>query len=305
MSYNTKPQLRACLESLGEADRIVVVDNASADGSAQMVSESFPEVKLIANDLNKGFGTAVNQGIAAMDSDLALILNADIVAKPGSIKTLAQVFGDSGIVAAGGKLVFPDGSVQQSTANKLTLWAVFCEQTGLEKLFPSSKLLSPYWTTHRILKSQPQSELIDVGQVMGACLMIRPVERFDESFFLYCEDTELCHRLSKHGRIVYVPRAEFVHELGAASTGSRWRSIALYNSGKERYFRIHHGKLAALACANFNTIGSLLRIALYGVATIATLGLVSRFRRQLSTFLKVLVAPLSGPALPADSYPRR
>lgn len=305
VSYNTKPQLRACLDSLGEADQVIVVDNASGDGSPEMVAELFPSVTLIANNLNKGFGTAVNQGLSEMESDLALVLNADIRAQPGAIPALATAFDSPTVVAAGGKLVFPDGTVQQSTANPLTLWAVFCEQTGLEKLFPDSRLLSPYWTTNRILTENSGAEIIEVGQVMGACLMMKPVERFDESFFLYCEDTELCHRLTKHGRIVYVPGAEFIHELGAASTGSRWRSIALYNSGKDRYFRIHHGKLAALACANLNTIGALMRIWLYGLATLVTLGLVPRFRKQLATFSRVLVAPLSGPTLPADSSPPR
>ncbi|MEZ5163764.1 MAG: hypothetical protein R2688_08430 [Fimbriimonadaceae bacterium] len=67
---------------------------------------------------------------------------------------------------------------------------------------------------------------------MGACLMLRPVERFDERFFLYCEDTELCHRLAQRGKIMYAPEAEFVHELGASSTTTRWESIARYNRGK-------------------------------------------------------------------------
>lgn len=113
---------------------------------------------------------------------------------------------------------------------------------------------------------------------------------FDERFFLYCEDTELCKRVSARGEIWYVPPAEFGHDLGASSEESRWRAVAFYNRGKELYFEIHHGKFAALICFSLNRCGALLRLGIWAIATLATLGLHSRFRLRVALFARVLFA---------------
>lgn len=125
--------------------------------------------------------------------------------------------------------------------------------------------------------------------------MMRPVERFDERFFLYCEDTELCARLRRHGVILYVPDAEFVHELGASSSAGRWRSVARYNRGKELYFGIHHGSASMAACFLLNRLGAALRLVAWGIPTLLTLSLVPRFRSKAGLFVRVLFAPLRGP----------
>jgi GT2 family glycosyltransferase len=284
VSYNTREKLRRCLECIEQHHQVIVVDNASADGSPEMVASDFPHVQLIANNENRGFGAANNQGMDRATGNLVLFLNSDAYADPGAIDTLASAFEDTGVVAAGGKLLNPDRTLQQSSANELTLWAVFCEQTLLEKAFPNSKLLSPYWNSRRL------NQTSETAQVMGACLMIRPLERFDERFFLYCEDTELCQRLRKHGRILYVPGAQFVHELGSSSAGTRWESVARYNRGKELYFRIHHGPFAAALCWLLNKLGALLRLVIWTAASVATLGTRKPFVQKARLFARVLLA---------------
>lgn len=300
VSYNTCDLLRRCLASLGDAHEVIVVDNASQDGSAEMVAREFTDVKLIANPVNVGFGSANNQGLDAMTGDVALLLNSDAFPQPGAITRLCEVMEKSDWVACGGHLKNPDGSTQSSCSNELTLWAVICEQSLLEKIFPNSRLFSPYWMTRRLM-SEP-GDVHEVEQVMGACLMMRPVERFDEDFFLYCEDTELCRRLRRHGKIAWVKDAEFTHELGASSSTTRWTSIARYNRGKELYFLKHHGRGAMGFCWYLNRHGALLRLTLWGIPTLLTLGLVGRFRRQSTLFLKVLFAPARGPASPTGRY---
>jgi GT2 family glycosyltransferase len=295
VNLNTRELLRRCLDSIDSACEVIVVDNASSDGSPEMVENEYHHVRLVRNCSNVGFGPANNQGIAAASRPLILLLNSDAYAKEGAIGQLASVFRDAQVVAAGGKLLFPSGALQESCSNRLTLWAVFCEQTYLEKLFPKSSLLSPYWRTRKL---REELEPVEVAQVMGACLMFRPVESFDERFFLYCEDTELCHRLSKHGRILYVPAAEFVHDLGS-STKNRWMAIARYNAGKELYFCLHHGKLASFICWELDRLGSLLRLGVWSIATMATLGLSKRFRAQVSCFWRVLTSPTDGPERPS------
>lgn len=292
VSYNTAGHLRSCLAALTAAGsgafEVIVVDNASHDGSPEMVAAEFPGVVLIRNTKNVGFGAANNQGLDAMAGDVALLLNSDARPEPGAVARLAETMVDKGVVACGGALRFPDGRPQGSACSRLTLWRVFCEQAALEKVFKGSRFFNGYWLNNWL----PENRDSEVEQVMGACLMLRPVERFDERFFLYCEDTELCLRLRRNGKILFVPSAVFVHELGASSAASRWQSIARYSAGKELYFAIHHGKLASAACWLINRMGALMRFAVYGLA----------FRRtQAGLWWRVLTAPRSGPPRPPDS----
>lgn len=278
VSFNTRDLLRRCLASLVDADEVIVVDNASADGSAHMVCSEFPDVRLIENSTNLGFGAANNRALDVAAGELVLLLNSDAMALPGSICRLAAAFDDPDVVAVGGRLEGDDGHVQPSAARRLTLWAVLCEQLWLEKLFPHSRWFSPYWVR--------SEATVEVEQVMGACLMMRRAERFDERFFLYCEDTDLCRRLRRHGRILYLPEARFVHTLGASSVKERWRAVARYNRGKELYFRIHHGAAAQAAAWLLNRLGALLRMIAWCLAARPS---------QARLWVRVLFAPTGGP----------
>lgn len=282
VSFNTRDKLRRCLAQIEPEHEMIVVDNASADGSVEMVRAEFPEARLISNSENRGFGAANNQGMAVATGELVLFLNSDCYAEPGAIGRLAEVFdGRPEVAAAGGRLLNPDGSNQESVAGELTLFAVLLEQLHLDRFGGRFR----YWRTSFAREGEP------VAQVMGACLMIRPVECFDERFFLYCEDTDLCRRLARHGSIMFVPAARFTHELGSSSEGEeRWRSVARYNRGKELYFAIHHGRLAAATCWVLDRFGAALRLLVY---LVATLGAVAGPRLRLWT--RVLCAPILGP----------
>ncbi len=268
VSYNTRDKLRRCLAALrGQgAAKIVGLDTGSEDGAGAMVAEEFPEVDLVLAGENLGFSRANNLGAERADTHLTLFLNSDAYADEGAVARLAAAF-DDGVVAAGGRLRNPDGTLQESVAVRLTLWAVFLEQTLLERVFKA------YWKTRALPSDRPS----EVEQVMGACLMARTsLEPWDERFFLYCEDTDLCLRLRQHGRILYVPDAGFEHDLGSSSRREPWRGIARYNAGKELYFRIHCGILQSYACAALNRLGAILRIA--------------HKPKQAKTFWKVLTA---------------
>ncbi len=296
VSHNTKDKLRKCLMHVGIGHEVVVIDNASTDGSAEMVQAEFPHVRLIRNALNRGFGAANNQGLDASTGEIVLFLNSDAYVSAEAIPGLLRAFDDPEVIAAGACQRNPDGSLQDSCANELTLWAVFCEQTYLEKLFRRSPSLSPYWVTQRAYAEGLETgRPVRVAQVMGATLAMRRGERFDERYFLYCEDTDLCKRLSEKGAIVYVADAEIVHELGSSSSGSRWASIARYNAGKELYFRLHYGALASHACFAIDRLGAALRLGIWLGAALATLGLWGKARRQAQTFGLVLSAPRRGP----------
>ncbi len=295
VSYNTRDALRRCLGCIEAEHEVIVVDNASADGSVEMLRNEFPAVRLVANSENVGFGAGNNQGMALARRSLVLFLNSDCYASPGAISALATAMEDSTVVAAGGRLNNPDGSLQESVAGPLTLGAVFLEQTFLDRLLRGRG----YWRTSRVDQTEGT---IEVNQVMGACLMIRPLEKFDERFFLYVEDTDLCERLRSHGKILYVPGAVFTHDLGGSSVGiNRWRSVVRYNRGKELFFALHHGHFACGLCWVMDRLGALLRLLIWGVPTILTLGLVPRLRNQAGLFIRVLTAPLRGPHRPTRS----
>jgi GT2 family glycosyltransferase len=291
VSYNTRELLRECIESIlceqgdGLAVEVIVVDNASADGSAAMVAERFPQVRLIANPDNRGFGAACNQGLEVAQGRYALILNADIRAQPGALQRLVG-FMDAHPDAAicGGQLRYPDGRIQPSCARELTLWWVFCEQSLLAKLFPRTRLFGGYWRTHWDF-----SATIETEQVMGACMMLRrPFPRFDEDYFLYCEDTDLCYRVRQAGgRIYYVHDAVFVHHLGASGEPQRAQMVIYYNCGKERYFRKFHSAWQARVCRWLNKGGALLRVLLGLGGVVLTLGRHAGFRRYAATFWQV------------------
>jgi GT2 family glycosyltransferase len=250
VSYRTPGPLRRCLTALGTDHRVIVVDNASGDETVEMVRSEFPHVEVIANSANRGFGGANNQGAALATSDWILYLNSDCYASPGAVQRLADELNAVGAVGGGGKLLNPDGSLQQSVAGELTLGAVAREQFLLEKLTQS------YWQT----PVQAQR----VTQVMGACLMVRRDLQlgFDESFFLYCEDTDLCQRIREHGDNWYIPEAEFTHELGTSSKKNPWLGIARYNAGKEFYFKKHRGVYAMSVCLLLDRVGALIRLIL-------------------------------------------
>lgn len=300
VSYNTCESLRRCLASLeGQAAEVIVVDNASRDGSPAMVLEEFPWVRLARSSVNRGFGRANNIGLTLASYEACLLLNSDCVAESGAIDKLFQAYTGCSPdpVAAGGGLYHrapaSRENLQESAAGRLTLWAVLCEQLYLEKLFPGSRVLSPYWRSHRAF----DQEIAQVEQVMGACLMLNRRHRFDERFFLYCEDTELCHRLRQEGPIIYVPGAAFYHELGASTSTRRWWAVAMYNRGKELFFSVHQGALAMMACWLLNRLGALIRLVVWLLVWLLTLGR----RGSPGLWVRVLFAPPVGPALPGDA----
>lgn len=320
VTYNSAEVIERCLQSmLASAScppltpsevEIIVVDNASEDATKEIIQANFPEVRLIANHQNVGFGRANNQGLATSRGEYALILNPDIWAEKDALGRLVSFMDNQQeALACGGRLLFPNGKLQNSSANELTLWAVFCEQTLLEKIVPNSRLFSPYWVSHRHLRKYPQNPPpVKTFQVMGACLMLRrhrgEFPKFDERFFLYCEDTELCKRLNKqvhpnspHSGIFYVPSAIFYHSLGHSSEKERARSISLYNRGKELYFQIHHGPPSMVACFLMNRMGAFLRLLAWSMLCLFSIFLVPSWRSKVLLFFKVLAAPI-------DPYPK-
>ena len=286
VAFKSRETIGKCVSSLPTDAEIFVIENRADSGNIDETSLP-PGVRFLRNEKNLGFGRACNQGLDLATGDYALILNPDAWAasQDGADRLVDFLEKNADAVAVGARLLLPNGTTQLSCARELTLGAVFLEQTLLEKL------VFGYW-----IDTSKATSPIKVPQVTGACFLMKPINgqflSFDDRFFLYCEDTELMKRLSKHGAIYHLPSAVFHHELGTSSNKNRWLAVACYNRGKELYFDIHHGKASSIICFLLNRAGALLRLLVWSVATLITLGALRRFQENAATFARVLFAPL-------------
>lgn len=294
VSWNTRALLRECLAStmaacleLARPVEIVVVDNASADGSAQMVRDEFPTVRVIANTSNAGFAAATNQGIRCSAGRYLLLLNPDTTATADFLRVLVS-FAEShpAAGAVGPKLVGKNGEAQVSCFPLPTLdremWRLFhLDRFHARASYPAS------W-----LRSEGSQR---VESIQGACMLIRreALEQaglLDERFFIYTEEIDLCRRLLDLGwQIFWVPRAVIVHH-GAASTaqvGSRM-FLELYRS-KVQYFRKHLGVWGGVAYKGVLLAATLPRLVLPALAIAFVPSRRERSRGILKNYSSLLV----------------
>lgn len=234
VSYNRRDLLLACCRRALEAGaaQLIVVDNASEDGSAAAVAEAFPEAVLLEGESNRGFAAAVNHGMARSSASLVLLLNPDATVSRSALETLrAGVLEAPDVAAAGPRIRDPRGRLELSVGRTMSPLneAWFKIQ---QRLYDRDGTLAR-WIERRYEHRRPVSSL------SAACLLLRraavdQVGGLDERFFLYAEDVDLCLRLRRAGwRLLYVPAAEVRHERGAsrhsdpAAAERAWRGSQL------------------------------------------------------------------------------
>lgn len=245
LNWNTRDLLAQCLDSIerhkGEFQlEILVVDNASNDGSQAMLKEKYPQIRLIINSQNVGFAKGNNQAMQVAQGDYFLLWNSDTFAIPGAMQSLlylAEKEPKAGIVGA--QLRNADNSFQASYSPFPNQWREFLILTGLGRTF----LDHAYPSLGPEEEKGPQI----VDYVEGACLLVRrqafqEVGGFDEAYFMYAEEVDWCYRMAKHGwQVWYQPQAKVIHLGGASSAGRRThREADLYRS-RIRFFRKHYG----------------------------------------------------------------
>jgi GT2 family glycosyltransferase len=222
VNHNTRDLLRACVRSALEAgaDEVVLVDNASTDGAPAMVRAEFPAVRVAANAHNPGMGAACNQAVGLCAAPYVLLLNSDTVLRPGALAALAAYLDAhprAGL--AGPRLLNPDGSLQPSCFHDPTPAHVALELAGAEALIARLPLLRG-----RYLRTWAHDRARQAPWVLGAALAVRraafaQVGGFDESYFMYSEEVDLCRRLRLAGWEVHFTPATEVTHVGGASTG--------------------------------------------------------------------------------------
>lgn len=226
---------------------VIVVDNASSDGSAAMIEEESPQVRLIANSENLGFTVGNNQGIAASRGRYILLLNPDTEIVGHALTMMVEYMDDHPQVGAlGPQLLNPDGSIQPSRRRFPTMATAFLESTTLQQWLPRNRVTRHYYMTDR-----PDNEVQEVDWVTGACLLARreaieEVGLLDESFFMYSEELDWCRRIKAQGwKVIYLPSARVIHHGAQSSEQVKSFQHIQFQRSKTRYFRKHHGSWQA------------------------------------------------------------
>ncbi len=247
VSYESRELLGHCLAALAaDAGRtagteVIVVDQASADGTAAWLAAEHPEVRLVALEENVGFGAGNNRGAAIAEGRWLLLLNSDAYVRAGAIDELVRFAGArSAIGVAGPRLLWPDGRLQRSCRRFPTVFRLATEYLYLRKLAPRSRILNGFYCG-----DFDHGEPRRVDWLTGACLLVRRdlFERlggFDEAFFLYSEEVDLLYRARALGAETwYDPAAEVVHVWGG--TAGRASALTLEEQARShvRYFAKH------------------------------------------------------------------
>jgi GT2 family glycosyltransferase len=266
VNYNTINLLRDCLVSLMESEgslcEVIVVDNASADGSAEMVEKEFPSVVLLRSQQNGGFSKANNQGIRRAQGKCLLLLNSDTVVRAGAIAAMAEFIGShAGVGAVTCKLLNADGTIQASISTRPGPVLLFFRLLGVSRLVSGDRARRWLFRTGRFFLGKTirsylapyavRTTPVEVENISGACLMLRreAVEQIgflDEGFFMYFEDMDYCLRLQNAGwKMYYLPQGEIIHLVGRSS-GGRMRSYSVHSYRALFYFYRKHFSYAML-----------------------------------------------------------
>jgi hypothetical protein len=249
VSYNVEGLLRRCLESIYRdlapsalEFELLVVDNASTDGSGEMVRACFPQARLLQNQTNRGFAAAVNQALALGQGRFFLLLNPDtevLDQAPTKLLAFLQANPQAGMVS--GQLLNPDGSFQHGVFRFPTLWMSFFDFFPLNHRLLNSRLNGRY--------ALGQQEPFEIDHPLGACMMVRreaveSVGPLDEGFYIYCEEIDWCMRLRKGGwRIYCQPQARIVHYGGQSTRQAAPAMFVELHRSRMRLFQKHYSPL--------------------------------------------------------------
>jgi len=274
VNWNTRDLLRDCLRSIGEQTQrpyeTIVVDNASGDGSAEMVTAEFPSVTLIRNDANRGFAAANNQGIRIARGRYVLLLNPDTVILDGAIDRMVAWCEPQPDVGAAGCQVWEDAvTIQRTCFVDQGPLNIFLIETGLHRLFPSLFGEQDYSTWDHA--SEREVDVVAGMFLMAPKYVVDHVGALDEIFFVYSEEIDWCRRIREAGyRCVFTPVARIIHRDGGKKSSQqiRPRMYVQLQKSKLLYVRKHFSPLGALSAKATFITTQIFRWAAFGLLAI-------------------------------------
>ncbi len=247
VNYNVKEFLLNLLDSIQKAAKnysaeIIIVDNASDDGSVEAVREKYPGARLIVNEKNVGFGRANNQAMETAAGKYFLLINPDTIVREETFAKMINFFeNETRAGIAGCKVLNPDGTLQLACRRSFPgPWTSFTKVMGLSTLFPKSRLFAKYNLTYL-----DENQTYEVDAISGAFMMIRKevydkIGGFDKEFFMYGEDLDLCYRAQKAGfGVYYVHATEIIHYKGESTKRSSLDETKIFYDAMHLFVRKH------------------------------------------------------------------
>jgi GT2 family glycosyltransferase len=247
VNYNVKEFLQNLLHSINKAAQnisheIIIVDNGSDDGSVELIQQKFPEVKLVINKENLGFGKANNIAMEQARGEYFLLVNPDTLLSENTLQEMMGFLKDhpeAGI--AGCKILNPEGTLQLACRRSFPgPWTSFCKVAGLSNLFPKSKIFAKYNLTYL-----DENQTYEVDAISGSFMMMKreayeKTGGFDEDFFMYGEDLDLCYRIQKEGyKVFYVHSAQIIHYKGESTKRSNIDDTKLFYDAMHLFVKKH------------------------------------------------------------------
>ena len=295
VNYNTKNYLRNCLNSVYETIRcisfeVIIVDNASSDGSQGMVRTEFPQVHLMENGRNLGFGAANNQALPIMEGRYALLLNTDTALKENAFSELFSFMENQPNAAmACGQLLNADGSKQNSIAPFPSIWTLLFNMPLLEKLFPQK------YPSKRYDHKKP----VEIDSGIGACILVRrqaikEVGLFDERYFFFFEETDWALRMKIAGwKIYHVPSA-YIYHLQGQSIGHDIRSRIEFYRSRYQFFLKWNAYSYYLLISFIIFFRLIINWLLTSIANVLTMGLSREMRNKWIIYSQLFLWHLRG-----------
>jgi GT2 family glycosyltransferase len=272
VSWNARRCLESCLESLDAAPscrsiEVIVLDNASSDGTADLVENRFPHVQLIKSEENLGFAKGNNVAIRKCRGRYIALVNPDVIVFPGCLDALADFLDRNPRVGNVGPRVFNPDMTQQSTCRRFpTLWNNFCSATRLESIFKGSSFFAGEHMFYF-----PHDHTLTVDVLVGCFSMIRreafdEVGLLDEGLFMYGDDVDWCRRARNAGwHVVFYPGARAIHDRGKTTAPFPVRFAVAQQRSMLRYWSKHHTFLGVFGIRSIMILRHLLRYAIAGL----------------------------------------
>jgi O-antigen biosynthesis protein len=314
VNYNVKEFLQNLVHSLQKAvsnitHEIIVVDNASDDGSVEFICEKFPQIKLITNQANLGFSKANNVALKIAKGKFILLINPDTIVSEDTIAKMIEFFDEhpeAGL--AGCKILNPDGSLQLACRRSYPgPWTSFCKVTGLSAMFPKSKLFAKYNLTYL-----DENFTYEVDAISGSFMMMRrevyeKVGGFDEQFFMYGEDLDLCYRIQQNGyKVYYYPGTQIIHYKGESTKRSSLDETKYFYKAMNLFVKKHFSSFFLVEIILLSAIGFRKFFAFLGRRNLGIIGIILDiffFNLSLLTAEKFYLRFTSWTGFPEFSYP--
>ncbi len=263
--------LRDCLQSIFQQTReldfeAIIVDNASTDGSREMLAIEFPQVQVVCNDSNRGFAAANNQGIRLARGKYVLLLNSDTVILDRAIQKAVEYIAEHPQARiVGCKLLNGDGSLQPSCRSFPSLWHLFSEASFFYLIFKHTRLFGEYYMSHFDHNSARRVDFVTGAFMLVKREVFEKVGLFDETYFMYTEETDFCYRAAQQGfQVYFTPSAQIIH-YGGGSTETRQSYLDQIHLSQILFIRKHFRGARKYFGVLLKQIGLALRVPAYGL----------------------------------------